>query len=597
MKVRNVYFVAVAVLLCACHKEENNMVQLCIEYLNGGSKLLVDNTSYTTATWTDGDYINFNGELAQVEHINGDAYIRNVTSLSVNRACFPATLAASLGSDAITVNLPTEYHYRTSGARQMVDMPLVARASDGDPLEFKHLTSALCITIKNTQGVPLAVDRVTVGSDAYLLSGSRSVDLTAIESFGPQAHGGSVDTTVTMYFDKERLTVASDGSATVLIPVPPVGSGNHFTVTVVAHNEGSRYTYRKTQTAGGVLDRNVLAYAHFGMTGGSPTKLFDVDGSTYYIRSAVDFVNMVDAVNNKWTLPAGSITKYSSCSFKVDADLDMSGITIKPITGYTGATFDGNNKTISNLTVADTSVSPTIASCGLFSKVPAKTVQNLTLRNLVLVSTQTESYLYMGGLAGEMVGATITGCTVDGLTVSVDNISSAIYLGGIAGHVQEALTLTNVAVNWSQSFSLSVPSVSYGGMLGYCEATNTSNLTMSNCDVYNSPLSINTGQLYAGGFIGYASSEHITMESGCNWATNMTFDGGSSTIYVGGLVGYLVKGSYFGQLSATNCTVSGTITANTTGTNYVGACVGYKVGYPSVSFSGTDTTDLNVTGN
>lgn len=595
MRHRKIYPLMLVLLCTACQKDNNGFIELFLEPIgNTGTKLVVVQDSI--ATWNDGDVINFNGNPVSITREDGHAYVKNVNSLSTNRACFPANLASSLGSDNITVTLPAEYHYQLSGGQQKVDMPLVARASDGEGMQFKHLTAALAITLNNTRSYALTIDRITITSDAYQLSGSRTVNLADITSFAAASSNDASNRSVQMVFDKDPMVIASGSSSpTIFIPVPPVGESNHFTITVTAHYQGTRYTYTRSQTTGGSLGRNVLAYAHQNLEGGSPSTLFDGNGteaSPYLINNACDLLIFVDACSNQWPsyntiIPHGD----KGCYYKLANNIDMTGYTITPVSSSFGAVFDGNNKSISNLTI-NSIITSGIAYCGLFKQLDASTIQNLTLQNLILVNNLTANNLQMGGVSSHMSNSTITNCHIDGLEVSISNISSNVTLGGITGEVEGSNTLTDCSVLFSQSFSTTAGTFKYGGLLGYCSnGTSSTLLSLSNNTVTNAGLSTTSfTTLYAGGLVGHATNIQISMTD-CNWSNSMNFTGGNY-LYAGGLVGNLVK-STNGRLTATGCTVTGTITGSVSGTQSVGAYVGKTAGNPPLEITScTNNTGL-----
>ena len=585
-----------ALVCTACHKDGNGFIELYLEPLGSdGSKLVVDNTTYTTATWSDGDIINFNGGEVAITRVDDHAYIQNVTSLSTNRACFPADLAANINRDNITITLPAVYHYRTSGGKQKVDMPLVARADDGSAMQFKHLTAALCLTIANQQGSTLAIDRITVTSDSYQLNGERSVDLSDIASFFAAASSNAANRTVTMLFDKEQLEVANDGSATVFIPVPPVGDGNHFTVTVTTHIGGTRHTYSKTQSGGGALARNVLAYAHQNLSGSSSTApLFDGSGtvaSPFLINDAVDFLNFVNACNNKWKLHENQL--YDSILYyRMTDDIDMAGITISPIRRILLASFNGDNNSIKNLTVTNRNITTggiTKSHCGLFDSVTTSNISNLTLENLTLTDNSASvNTLYMGSIGCISSASTFDNCHIKGLDVTIPDISGTVELGGLVSSMVGNNTISNSSVDFSQTLSFnSQSSIYYGGLVAEGIRSTTYTLTFTNDTVVNTGLSI-SGLLTtsAGGLIGNSKTTVVSM-TGCVWRGSMSFASASSALRIGGLIGYMVGGTNPGSLTAEDCTVEGSISGTSSVTCYVAAFVGLRgnATLPKVTFT------------
>jgi hypothetical protein len=560
---------ALLLLLVACHKEGSGRVELVLEPLNNANvKLAVVND--VDAVWCNGDKINFNGSVVAITREDEThAYISNVYSQSVNSACFPATLATTdLGGNTVGVLLPSAYHYRRDGSgRQLVELPMVARAADGDPLQFCHLTAALCITLSNdrTDSKTLVIDSLTVSSNNYLLCGPCSADMTGAEPLGAQALGEGTST-VTLFFDRERLELAPGDSRKVMVPVAPVGDGNKFTISVATRCQGTRYNYSRTQTTGGALPRNMLAYASMTLnnTPVNTRAVFEGEGSLGYpflIKNTVDLIALTELCDGT-TRPyyPTSITFSSSC-YKITNDINMAGISVSPIASYTGNTFDGNNKTISNLTITDTVIGSDVL-CGLFASVQTSTVQNLKVANVTLQSSKVTKPLRIGAIAGKIAGATLTNCDVEGITYLITNLHTQVYYGGLVGTASNSNTLTNCDVDYTGVVSISSSNTYYGGLVGNCEKVTSNSMTMTGCTVANSSFALSTtGNLWAGGMVGYLVSYALTLNN-CQWSGSMSFSNEGPTTNVGKMIGYYAKGSGGSLTIGAVTSDSGTVTAN-----------------------------------
>lgn len=560
---------ALLLLLVACHKEGSGRVELVLEPLsNANVKLAVVND--IDAVWCDGDEINFNGSVVAITREDEThAYINDVYSLSVNSACFPATLAATdLGGNTVDVLLPSAYHYRRDGSgRQLVELPMVARAADGDPLQFRHLTAALCITLSNdrTDGKTLVIDSLTVSSNNYQLCGPRSADMTSAEPLGAQSIGEGTST-VSLFFDRERLELAPGDSRKVMVPVAPVGDGNCFTISVATRCQGTRYNYSRTQTTGGALPRNTLAYASMTLND-SPVgtrAVFEGEGSIGYpflIKNTVDLIALTELCDGT-TRPyyPTSITFSSSC-YKITNDINMAGIRVRPIASYTGNTFDGNNKTISNLTITDTVISSDVL-CGLFASLQTSTVQNLKVANVTLQSSKVTKPLRIGAIAGKIGGVTLTNCDVEGITYLITNLHTQVYYGGLVGTASNSNTLMNCDVDYTGVVSISSSNTYYGGLVGNCEKVTSNSMAMTGCTVANSSFALSTtGNLWAGGIVGYLVSYALTLNN-CQWSGSMSFSNEGPTTNVGKMIGYYAKGSGGSLTIGAGTSASGTVTAN-----------------------------------
>lgn len=551
MKLRTLLPALVLLLLGACGRESSDRLELLVEPLGpaAGTKLAVQNDS--KAVWTDGDIINVNGEWKTVATNGaGQASVSGIVQREVNSACFPAGMAGSndLSADEVTMTLPAEYHYRTSGGAQLLDLPMVGRSPAGDPLQMRHITAALCVVLKNQMGVSLTIDRITVTSDtsnSYQLSGSRTVDMENITSTAAVATDNETDRKVAMLFDREALVVPAGEQRKVLIPVLPVGSSNHFTISVSARHEGSRYNYSCTQTTGGALERNVLAYAAVDFSGVAASPLFDATGmpNQYFLRTSSDLVVLSEAAAGEWTLP-GSTTKYSECSYRLAADIDMYDVTFHPIANYTGTLFDGNGYTISNLTIDGAD-----GYCGLFKTSFGLTIQNLTIQNLTLRHTAppvvNQTY-HLGAFVGQAGGGvTMTNCQLLNMYVEgadFTSLSNTVYLGGLVGSLNGGGSLTGCSVTIeSVNFQFNTQNCFFGNLLANTSGESQMPLVLNTCEVNNDNLTVtSTGNMYVGGLIGRISQTKIDEMPSCSWESSMSVvstSEGTPTVKVGRLVG------------------------------------------------------------
>ena len=139
-------------------------------------------------------------------------------------------------------------------------------------------------------------------------------------------------------------------------------------------------------------------------------------------------------------------------------------------------TFDGNGKTISNLSI----INVNSKDVGLFGYNDG-TIKNLTLSSCTISGGSSSSPSYIGALAGENAGS-ISGCTVKECTVSCNEDSSNPFVGGVVGILHGSITncvVENTSVNAVTSdVSASVPTAYAGGIAG-----SRSNNTISGCTV------------------------------------------------------------------------------------------------------------------
>lgn len=598
MKQRILFPFLLLLLLAACTKENlDPRMEIFVEKMQGNGKLTLDGVN---ATWDNGDTIRLNGTFPIVERDNGHAYLRNAVSQSTNRALFPTCLVTSgPATDNITVTLPHEYDYRSDGSHQILTLPMAARASDGEALNFKHLTGALCFVLNNTSGHALTIDRITVTSSAYQLSGERSINLNNIESLGSVTCTTAADRTVSMTFTKQTLVINHNGTANVVLPIAPVGSDNIFTVTVSCHDQGFRYTFTKTQGESKTdrsLSRNQIGYAAMTLSGGTPLPLFTGNGdgaSPYYITNSSEFLLMVEAISNNWKDPNEKY--YNTCDFRLSNTIDLSGTTINPIRGFRNAQFDGNGKTLRNLTINSRG-----DTCAFFSNPISVTLSDLTLENLTLKHSGNADNLFLSGFCGYLRNSSLQNCDVNGLTLSVSGTVNNLYFGSLAAYAYQDNDFDHCDFTTANALSLSATAIFYGNLIGRStHGGEDHNLSLSNCTATTSAVSLTstTGIHYAGGLVGHNSGENLTLNT-CSFNGTFTLSAPTSTNYIssGGLAGRHQKSSSYGTLTTSNCTVQGSISLTSSSEYaYVGAYFGMSNVSPNFS-SCTKSITLSLNG-
>lgn len=278
-----------------------------------------------------------------------------------------------------------------------------------------------------------------------------------------------------------------------------------------------------------------------------------------------------------------------SGSYKLTANIDLSGVSFTPIgtkdAPFTG-TFDGDGKTISNLTINSASM-----YTGLFGYISgvrddSKSVSDATswsngiVKNLNLTDASvTSTQDYTGALAGYIKDAYIGSCTVNG-SVNGTNYASGI-VGGADGNdlAEKLVNYASVTATGNHScsggiigmaFSYSYVKECYnygtvygtacdGGIVGHLE----NSATVRNCGNFGAVGS----RWRAGGIVGAATSKeqspvsvdnpHPTIENCFNLGTFTT------TSNVAGICAFststeIIKNCY--SASPTGVSVSGTAT-------------------------------------
>lgn len=585
-----------ALVMAACQKENpmQQWVEVSTESYNT-AKVALDGTN---ATWADGDELLVNGTTTAIHrHINGHTYIdaSAVNATGVNRALYPADLSTSdIGTDNISVNLPAQYRYRTdNGGHQLLAIPMAARSDGASPMLFHHLTGALVFNIVNDLDRPLTLDRLTVQSDRYSLSGTRNIDFSALDATSAATPIQDTDRTVELIFDGQQL--AAGNSLSVTVPIAPVGADNHFTISVSGHHEGTRYSYSRSQTTGGALARNQMGYARTEINSTDNRTqqgpLFNYqsvssqDELKFLISTPTDFKLMADAISKGWTCMIGGVTfSYKNSKYLIKKNIDMSGLAISPITGFTGAEFDGDSNTISNLTINGAD-----GKCGLFATIGKASIHDITLNNTTLNYTGTGE-LHIAPLICDLnLSNTLTNCNINNVNVEISNSVTNICYGGLVAYCKPAsgdFTIKLCTTNHAPSLSKANGWIYCGGLIGHAAASNRTIIDSCHVECTNSAISAST-KIYYGGLIGNSLSSIRT--ANCTWSgENVSLK--CNDLRLGGIVGYDNAINLYDD----NCSVTGTFTTNTS-TKYTGKYVGYK---NQASFSiDTPSSEINISVN
>jgi hypothetical protein len=568
-----------AFVFASCEKDnqlEDGLIPIYCEPLGNSTKVsVIDDVK---SRWVEGDEISINGQTTQVLFSNGQACVHYTADAnSVNRAVYPASMVGegtSFASDEIDVTFPAEYHYREADGHQQIEIPMVAKSTGTDALEFKHLTGALCVQLYNNSGAEVLVRSVTIASDNSQLSGPCTVDVYTAAITTRVAEPTTAQKKVTLHFD-HGLKVTNGNTRKVLIPVLPVGDGNHFTVTVdfCQPSELSHaFRFTKTQSSGGALARNILGYAKTELSTEvssviSHTALIEWEENHYNVYTPLDFYLLVQAINDQSaTDDFASHQYYYMYNISIQRDIDMTGDTITPIKDHYRGVISGNGYTIGDLTIRSVkeSASSTNYCCSLFSRnyINVAQISNVTLKNLTL--------LHQG------------------------NNCSALTFGAIYAKVDNAMTISNCQVNIkSIKTTSSSTQIYFGGFIGellYSAQNTPLDVTFNNCNVSIKESDIEcNGRIFFGNFIGYADSKYNTEFNSCRSEGNVTLKALSSSVIIGGFIGQKSNNDFV----ATNCSIRDTVSA-TVGTNYSygGKIVGRYYNQGSIDVENNNTFSL-----
>ena len=257
----------------------------------------------------------------------------------------------------------------------------------------------------------------------------------------------------------------------------------------------------------------------------------------FQISTAAELAWFRDYVNEKY--------ENVKASAKLTADIDLSGfchaadasknignkswVPIGNSTNKYQGTFDGNNKTITNLYINASQL-----NVGLFGYTYEGTIKNLTFEYANV--TNTNNY------AGVLVGKAFWGSTLQNIKISnTCQIKGGKYTGGIAGYLDgNAYNCVNCA---------KVQGIQYiGGLCGYYSRISNSINSMTACANYGN---VTASSLGVGGLVGYFDSG--TIQDCANYGDV------KGTERVAGMAGSVNNGKIqnvfsYGNISVTNKT-------------------------------------------
>jgi hypothetical protein len=257
----------------------------------------------------------------------------------------------------------------------------------------------------------------------------------------------------------------------------------------------------------------------------------------YEIYSNLDFVKMTESISNGW-LP-------NDANYYLMGDIDMTGFSITTINNDSfGGKIEGNNHTISNLTINGIK-DASKAYCGLFKMLrPSAEIKNITFNNLSLVNNNVGSLpLYVGAIEaynttnGDSV-KTFSNCMVNIVHFEAGGATETVYFGGFIGCLYEAVPVhisgchvTTPAIN------LICTTTRLGGMIGQNNGAKQTRIENSSW-TGTGTTSIRSTYVYAGGLIGQKATGQFI-------AANSTVTGRMEVIsssdyhYIGSLIGHL----------------------------------------------------------
>ena len=592
-----------AMLLTSCVKDEPglNFLELYAESYTPDGKASKAAVLGEYTYWVNGDDVWINGTRYDVVIDGTDVYAEGVQTNGSHlyKAVYPAAAYVGLsGTDDVTVTIPNEYYYRESGGKQVLDgLPMVAYysgESDPEGLQFKHVTAAITVVVKNEKSDSVLLDKIELINDIYQLSGNVTVSLANPGVDSLAGSGGMV----TVFFTDNKPKIAPGGSKEIQVPIRPVGKRNStYTINVTSHWKGSKYAYSKSSSAprDNHIYRADLGYAVTKFDGNiAPQDLFEKNSSgKYEISSPEELLTLSEAMDSMYTLSGGS-GQYIYQDYVVTQNIDLGGAEMTPIHYYnlnseTPVTFDGGNHTVSNFTASSIGENdPNV--CGFFGRTEG---QNITIKDLN-IEDATYEYRHtnasgdlpysqtactaVGGVIGliDDPNTTISGCSVSKITFAPANDATAgtdMYASGIAGFVTEECTISGCSVgtviidNSAQTTSGKLID-QFGAAIGRIDVGFDRD--------HKPPLYNYTWADTIGGEIAVPNPKKITISdfTYTQGATPMIFASGLNNVRYGGLIGNVTEG---GIIEISNVKLHHHVVINQpTNGKYCGGLIGFS---------------------
>ena len=270
----------------------------------------------------------------------------------------------------------------------------------------------------------------------------QSVWITGLNDSYPYNNGEEVSLAYELKTNSGKLTKDTDYTVTLSSNAPAAAGDYTISFTAKEGNSGG-YAGTTTRTFSVMEGEDLDGYV-FKTEGEGESKVYlinderDLERLSAYVNSGHDALGKTFKQNADITLTAAhtSIGRYFEGTYK-----------------YFKGTYDGNNKTISNLTVN----APNSNYQGLFGYTSKAVIKNVTLANCNITGKQ-----YTGGIVGYASTSTaIENCHVNGNINAT--ASDAGGHGGIAGSAT-ATSITNCTV--TGTISTSVSNDNYGGIVG-----------------------------------------------------------------------------------------------------------------------------------
>ncbi len=227
--------------------------------------------------------------------------------------------------------------------------------------------------------------------------------------------------------------------------------------------------------------------------------------------------------------------------YRITADMDMSGIEMRPISNFSNGLFDGGGFVISNLTISASN------NTGLFAQLGSgANLQSIILEDCTIINTSGGGSNGVGALVGKVnMDATISDCGVGGNSQISSSATNYTNVGGLIGLIDYTCTVQGcfAKVSLTGGNYYSNRNNYTGGLIG---RINDYQAVISDCYVIGA---INARYSCAGGLVGGIYGSGKTQEFKNCYAVT-TIEGEKEDYHYG--FGYC-NSSYSSNVIFTNC--------------------------------------------
>ena len=389
------------------------------------------------------------------------------------------TFSAATRTTTMTALFSAEQNY-VEGTFESGTTPMYGRVKNGNgSVKLNHLSGVLCFSFTGE----VTLSTMTLTAEEGALAGEFEVDFES----GNITPKSSTVSTINYSFG-EGLTLSPTEAKSFFVVVPK-GNFGRCTVKLCATNGESMSANFNTAGSLGVKAGVVREYPTLVFRNGKDCSLAPlgseeddliVDMSTYMVEPSVDgeYLVIEEPRQLVWLCynePALNGCQYTKVKFAKDIDMDVYSLLALPSAKvYDGTEIDGNNKTI-------TGISMSKEASSIFGD-----KKNLNIHNLTFTNCAVETAAQTG--TGILVGMVSEGLTVSDVTFNNCSVVAPCKIGLVAGALHTGtFNISDVTANGGliETAYVSGKSGLAGGLVG-CFAKNgdgatTSTATFTNC--------------------------------------------------------------------------------------------------------------------